>query len=81
MHHLYFALGIIALSFLVIIVSNRTYVTPAGRDLEIAPTVDAPVADLEIAPTVDAPVADLEIALTVDAPSRPGDRSYKRRHF
>ncbi len=32
----------IALSFLVKIISNRTFIAPAGRDLEIAPTVDAP---------------------------------------
>ncbi len=42
MRNLYFALGIIALSFLVKVISNRTYIAPAGRDREIAPTVDAP---------------------------------------
>ena len=31
---LYSVLGIIALSFPVIVVSNRTYVAPAGRELE-----------------------------------------------
>ena len=35
---LYFALGIIALSFPVMIVSNRTYVAPAGRESEFPPT-------------------------------------------
>ena len=35
---LYFALGIITLSFPVIIVSNRTYVAPAGRESEFPPT-------------------------------------------
>ena len=35
---LYFALGIITLSFPVISVSNRTYVAPAGRESEFPPT-------------------------------------------
>ena len=35
---LYFALGIIALSFPVMIVSNRTYVAPLGRESEFPPT-------------------------------------------
>ncbi len=35
---LYFALGIIELSFPVIIVSNRTYVVPAGRESEFPRT-------------------------------------------
>ena len=48
---LYFALGIIALSFLVTIVSNRTYIAPAGRDLEIAPTNVGASVRLETAPT------------------------------
>ena len=54
-------------------VSKRSYAAPAGRDLEIAPTLDAGISialaihsfdgrDLEIAPTVGALVATLEIA-------------------
>ena len=35
---LYYALGIIALSFPVIIVANRTYVAPAGRESEFLRT-------------------------------------------
>ena len=35
---IYFALGIIALCFPVIIVSNSTYVAPAGRDSEFPRT-------------------------------------------
>ncbi len=39
--YLYLALGIIALSFPVIDVSNRTYVAPSGRESEFPPTEDA----------------------------------------
>ena len=35
---LYLALGIIALSFQVIVVSNRTYVAPSGRESEFPRT-------------------------------------------
>ena len=48
---LYFALDIIALPFPVIIVSNSTYVAPAGRESEFPRTR---VATWEIAPTDDA---------------------------
>ncbi len=66
-YELYFALGIIALSFLVIIVSNRTYIAPAGRDLEIA-RISIALAIHSFDPTKDAISDSAEYKL------------YKRRH-
>ncbi len=89
LNHVYFASGVIAFSFLVIIVSNRTYIAPAERDREIAPTVDAGISialaihsfdgrDLEIAPTVD---AGITIALAIHSFDPLGLRCVGFRDF